>query len=86
VITAGIAVYGLHGIGYLDFFLSQSGNPVMDLFYVVSPHYHLADLTNRLVFHMGPLEGSAFARIVAYFIGLGVVIVGVGVLLYKEKK
>jgi hypothetical protein len=86
VITVGLAVYGLYGIGYLDFFLSQSGNPVVDLLYVLSPHYHLADLTNRLVFQMGPLEGSAFAKITAYLIGLGIVIVGVGTLLFREKK
>lgn len=86
VLTAGIAVYGLYGIGYLDFFLSQSGNPVMDALYVISPHYHLADLSNRLVFQMGPLEGSAFAKIVAYFVGLAVVIIAVSSLLFQTKK
>ncbi len=86
VVTAGIAVYGLYGIGYLDFFLSQSGNPVVDALYVISPHYHLADLTNRLVFQMGPLETSAFALMVAYFVALAVVIIGVSSLLFRVKK
>lgn len=86
VITAGIAVYGLWGIGYLDFFLSQSGNPVMDALYVVSPHYHLADLTTRLVFQMGPLESSVFLKILAYFLGLDLVIIGISALLFRVKK
>lgn len=86
VITAGMAVYGLYGIGYLDFFLSQSGNPVIDAVYVISPHYHLADLTNRLVFQMGPLENSAFIKILVYFMGLDLVVVSASVLLFRVKK
>ncbi len=70
VVTAGMALYGLYGIGYLDFFLSQSGNPVVDAIYVISPHYHLADLTTRLLYKMGPLETVTFAKIAAYLFGL----------------
>lgn len=86
VISAGLAVYGLYGIGFLDFFLSQSGNPVVDALYVVSPHYHMADLTTRLVYKMGPLESPAFMKMVVYFVGLGMVIVSVSSLLFRVKK
>lgn len=86
VVTAGIAVYGLYGIGYLDFFLSQSGNRVIDAFYVLSPHYHLADLTTRLTFQMGPLENAAFLKMMAYFLGLDLVVICICVLLFRVKK
>ncbi|MCF6314199.1 MAG: hypothetical protein L3J39_17255 [Verrucomicrobiales bacterium] len=86
VVTAGLAVYGLYGIGYLDFFLSQSGNPVIDSLYVISPHYHLADLTNRLVFQMGPLETGAFIKILVYFVGFDLLVVAVSAFLFQVKK
>lgn len=86
VITVGMALYGLYGIGYLDFFLSQSGNPVVDTMYVISPHYHLADLTTRLVYKMGPLESSAFIKMVIYFLGLGMVVIGFSSLIFRTKK
>lgn len=86
VITAALAIYGLYGIGYLDFFLSQSGNPVVDAIYVISPHYHFANLTNRLVYNMGPLETSAFIKMLLYFAALDSVIIGVSALLFQEKK
>ncbi len=86
VITTGLAVYGLYGIGYLDFFLSQSGNPVMDAVYAISPHYHFANLTTRLVYNMGPLESAAFIKMVVYFIGLDLVILSVSVVLFRERK
>ncbi len=86
LLTAGIAAYGLFGIGYLDFFLSQSGNPVLDLLFILSPHYHLADLTARLVFKMGAMAWGSFLTITAYLTGLGLLIVALASLLYREKK
>ena len=86
VITTALAVYGLYGIGYLDFFLSHSGNPVVDAIYVISPHYHFANLTNRLVYNMGPLESAAFIKMLFYFAALDSVVIGVSALLFQEKK
>jgi hypothetical protein len=86
VITAGVAVYGLFGIGYLDFFLSQSGNPFFDLLFVVSPHYHLADLTGRLVFKLGGLDQTSFLNISLYLLGLGLVTTAAACALFRVKK
>lgn len=86
VITGLAAFYGLFGVGYLDFFLSQSDQPFFDFLYLISPHYHLADLTNRLVFKLGALETGAFLWSSAYLIGLGLVLTGFSCVLYREKK
>jgi len=86
VITGAIAVYGLFGIGYLDFFLSQSGQPFFDFLYLISPHFHLADLTNRLTFKLGALDATSFAHSAIYLAGLGLVLTGFACVLYREKK
>lgn len=86
VITGAVALYGLFGIGYLDFFLSQSGQPVLDLLYIISPHYHLADLTSRLVFKLGALDSSTFVSSAVYLGGVGLVLVAIACGLFREKK
>lgn len=85
-ITAGLAIYGLFAIAYLDFFLSQSGNPFFDLVFLLSPHYHLADLTDRLVFKMGALDAATFVQTTLYLAGLGSVTTAASCLLYRECK
>ncbi len=86
VLTGVIAIYGLFGVGYLDFFLSQSGQPILNFLYVISPHYHLADLTNRLVFKLGALDGASFMKSTVYLAGVGMLLVGLACSLYREKK
>lgn len=86
VLTGVIAIYGLFGVGYLDFFLSQSGQPILNFLYVISPHYHLADLTNRLVFKLGALDTKTFLQYAVYLAGFGMIMTGVACSLYREKK
>ncbi len=45
-----MSVYGMYGVGYLAMMTDVQSNLLLDWLYVVSPHYHLADLTPRLVF------------------------------------
>lgn len=86
VVTAVLALYGLYGIGYLDFFLSRTGNPFFDLIFVVSPHYHLADLTGRLIFKLGAIETGAFWNITLYLLGIGFLTVSAAFALFRERK
>ena len=86
VITGAFALYGLFGIGYLDFFLSQSGQPLFNFLYIVSPHFHLADLTGRLVFKLGALDSQSFLNSSLYLAGLGLLLTGAACALYREKK
>jgi hypothetical protein len=49
-------------------------NLLLDWLYVVSPHYHLADLTPRLVFKQGSMLSSEFLQLVVYFAGIKIVL------------
>ena len=86
VITAGVAIYGLFGIGYLDFFLSQTGSPFFDMLFIISPHYHLSDLTSRLVYKLGEINAASFINISTYLLGLGLLTTAIACGLYREKK
>lgn len=85
-IAAGIGFYGLVAIGYLDLFVTRTGSGLLQFVYLVSPHYHLADLTDRLVFKMGALELASFLKTSLYLTGVGCVWAGVSCLLYRDRK
>lgn len=85
-LVAGMAFYGLVAIGYLDLFVAKGGNPLIQFVYLISPHYHLADLSERLVFKMGALEFVPFLQITTYLLGIGCLVAGAGCLLYRERK
>ena len=57
---------------------------MIDLIYTISPHYHLADLTERLVFKMGALTASSFAGISTYLAGISLVIGTAAFFAYRE--
>ncbi len=86
VITLGLAAYGLFGISHLNFFLSQSGSPFLDFLYVISPHFHLAEMTPRLYFKLGALSAESFGQVSLYLGGVGAIITGVSMLLFRSKK
>lgn len=68
--TVGITFYGLYGVGYLEIATKVEENGLMRLLYAISPQYHLADLTERLVFQMGQLQKALFVDILIYLAGL----------------
>ncbi|RYD38263.1 MAG: hypothetical protein EOP86_01375 [Verrucomicrobiaceae bacterium] len=53
---------GLFGGSVLAPVLADSQSPVLKAVWVALPHYHLADLTPRLVFKMGPLPAGDFLQ------------------------
>ena len=66
LITLGLALYGLYGVGYLDLLFHVRKDAFLEAIWTLSPHYHLADLTPRLVFKSGHIPGLDFAQIAAY--------------------
>jgi len=85
-ITVALALYGLFGIGYLEVFLADNQNAVLNLLYVISPHYHLSDLTSRLVFKLGAIPWTEMGQMALYFVGLALLTIGIAYPLYRETK
>ncbi len=85
-ISAGLALYGLVGIGYLEVFLADNDNTLLNILYILSPHYHLSDLTSRLVFKLGALPMADLLKMTSYLGGLGIVILGVSYKLFRVGK
>ncbi len=70
IVPVTLFLYGLYGVGYIGMMIRQQGGVVLEWIYAVSPHYHLADLTNRLVFKMGDLPSDTFGTLLVYFVGV----------------
>lgn len=85
-VTLGLLVHGLFGIRYLEVFLADNKSPLLNFIYVVSPHYHLSDLTSRLVFKLGAVPWNELGNIALYLGGLGVLTIGFSIQLFKEVK
>lgn len=69
-----MSIYGMYGVGYLAMMTEVQSNLLLDWLYVVSPHYHLADLTPRLIFKQGSMLSSEFLQLVLYFAGIKIVL------------
>jgi hypothetical protein len=62
MVPVSLLFLGLFGGIWLAPFFAQSDSVIGKLLWVTMPHYHLADLTPRLVFKMGPLPTVDFLR------------------------
>ena len=80
-----MSVYGMYGVGYLAMMTDAQSNLLLDWLYVVSPHYHLADLTPRLVFQHGSMLSSEFLQLVVYFAGIKMVLAMLSTLTFQPK-
>lgn len=49
------------------------------------PHYHLADLTDRLVFKMGPLEASVFVKVMVTLFLQGMTLIAASLWLFRKR-
>ncbi|BDS08492.1 hypothetical protein NT6N_35320 [Oceaniferula spumae] len=85
VVPMCLSVYGLFGVGYLAMMTTVQDNIFLDWIYVLSPHYHLADLTPRLVFKQGSMLGADFLKLVGYFVGLKLVLSMISTLCFQAK-
>lgn len=89
--TAGLVVplflllYGLYGVGSIGMMSDKANSPMLDWLVVFSPHYHLADLTERLVFRLGSMVWSEYFQILGYFLGLGLMMGAFSALLFRAK-
>lgn len=74
VTPLSLCLYGIYGVGYLGQMIKLRDNELLEWLYAVSPHYHLADLTPRLVFKMGQYPADTFASLLVYFVGITLVL------------
>jgi hypothetical protein len=63
----------------------MNSNPVLEWLYVVSPQYHLADLTPRLIFKMGDMPSGDFISVTLYFVGLALLLGGASAALFRTE-
>ncbi|MBK1790101.1 hypothetical protein [Persicirhabdus sediminis] len=85
VVPVFLALYGMYGVGYLQTMTTMRMSPALEWIYVVSPHYHLAELTTRMVFKQGHLLVSDFIPIVGYFCCLAMLLFSLSALIFKAK-
>ena len=85
VVPTALCLYGLYGVGYLGMTIRMSGNPALEWLYVISPQYHLADLTPRLIFKMGNLPASDFLACAIYLTGIALLIAAVSSDLFRTQ-
>lgn len=86
VVPLTICLYGLYGVNYLGMMIRLPGeNAALEWLYAVSPHYHLADLTDRLLFKMGNLPGETFGTLLAYFAGITLVMIACATTLFRTE-
>ena len=83
-VTLFVAIYGLYGVSYLDNMLKLEQNSVLQGLWLYSPHYRLADLTQRLYFKAGALSGEAFTGMLLYFTAILAVNTGLSRLCFRS--
>ena len=84
-VTLGLTLYGLYGVGYIDNLLKLEDNPILRAFWLFSPQYRFADLTQRLYFKNGALAPAAFWTMTLYFAGIFAVYSGLSRLCFRIK-
>jgi len=60
MVPVGLLFIGLFGAAWLGPILGGAKSGLLNSLWLALPHYHLADLTPRLVFKMGPLPMTDF--------------------------
>ena len=84
VAPTGLCLYGLYGVTYLGMTIRlRDDNKLLEWLYAVSPQYHLADLTPRLIFKMGHLPWPDFAGFFLYFLAITLVLGSFATLLFR---
>ena len=84
VVPTSLCLYGLYGVNFLEMTIRQRGsNKLLEWIYAFSPQYHLADLTERLVWKMCHLAAPEFLGFLTYFLAITLVIGCFATLLFR---
>lgn len=85
LVPTGLLLLGLFGAVWLAPLLGGSALAVFKSAWLALPHYHLADLTPRLVFKMGPLPMSDFLSSAGILLGQGAALSLLGLCLFRTR-
>jgi hypothetical protein len=83
--TTGLLFLGLFGSIWLAPVLGGSESGILKSVWLALPHYHLADLTPRLVFKMGPLPIADFIDIILTLGLQGLALMLIGTWLFRTR-
>ena len=84
LLPTGLCLYGLYGVTRLGMMIRlRDDNKLVEWIYSISPHYHLADLTPRLIFKMGHIPWAEFGLFLCYFTTITVVLCSSATLLFR---
>ncbi|MCU0797834.1 MAG: hypothetical protein MUF31_18080 [Akkermansiaceae bacterium] len=84
-LSGSLAIYGLYGVGYLKLLTSLEDHPVLTWLARISPHYHLADPTERLRYKMGEIDWSGFPLLLAYFFGIALFLLALSRAVFRTR-
>lgn len=82
-LTALLSLYGLYGVGLMDNMLKLESNSALKIFWLYSPQYRFADLTQRLYFKTGALSGDIFNQMILYFTAILLIHIGISRLCFR---
>lgn len=85
LVPAFLLFVGLFGASWMEPMLAGSSSSLHRVLWLVLPHYHLADLTPRLVFKMGPLALGDFAGAVTCLALQGATICLSGLCIFRTR-
>jgi len=81
-----LGLHGLYGTGYLKMALADQQNIILETLWAISPHFHLADLTERFLFKSGPLHTADFLLIVLYLASLLVLLSLISLAIFSPRQ
>ncbi len=85
LMPVGLLFIGLFGAVWFVPLLEGSDNGLTRTFWMMLPHYHLADLTPRLVFKLGPLSTADFTTSVLILSSQGAALILFGLCLFRTR-
>ncbi len=85
MVPTGLLFVGLFGAAWLAPVLGGAESSVLQSLWLALPHYHLADLTPRLVFKMGPLSTADFLGVISTLGLQGAALTLLGLCLFRTR-
>ena len=84
--SLALVLSGFYGVVMVGKVALLQDSPLLDMLYIITPHYYLADLTHRFIHGQGAMPISGFLSVFEYLAGWLLVTAAVAVPLSNVKK